>query len=78
MSLVGKTFEADIEVLAISGIGLTQNANAKHKWMLGPLTLPDFYNRTMEHDSDPAKEWDPANFVPDLVVISLGGNDYNH
>ena len=22
--------------------------------------------------------WDPEKFVPDLVVISLGGNDYNH
>ena len=74
--LVGEALDADIEVLAIAGIGLTQNANAKQKWQLGPLPLPDYYNRTLQSDADTM--WDPENFVPDLVVISLGGNDYNH
>ena len=45
---------------------------------MGKLTLPDFYNRTMESDDNPATLWNPEKFVPDLVVISLGGNDYNH
>ena len=29
VSLVGQALDADIEVLAMSGMGLTQNANAK-------------------------------------------------
>ena len=45
---------------------------------MGPLPLPGFYNRTMESDDREGYEWDPAKFEPELVVISLGGNDYNH
>lgn len=78
MSLVGKSLDSDIEVFAISGIGLTQNARTKQQWEMGPLPLPGFYSRTMESDNREDYEWDPANFEPELVVISLGGNDYNH
>ena len=78
VSLVGQSLDADIEVFAISGIGLTQNARMKQQWQLGPLPLPGFYNRTMESDKSEETVWDPARFEPELVVISLGGNDYNH
>ena len=47
-------------------------------WELGRLTLPDYYNRTMQSDDSPKTVWNPELFEPDLVVISLGGNDYNH
>ena len=74
--LVGEALNADIEVLAIAGIGLTQNARAKQQWQLGPLPLPGYYNRTLQ--SEKSMIWDTSKFVPELVVISLGGNDYNH
>ena len=32
VGLVGKALSADIEVFAISGIGLTQNANTAQQW----------------------------------------------
>ena len=32
----------------------------------------------MQSDGKSQHAWNPKNFVPDLVVISLGGNDYNH
>lgn len=76
VSQVSQALDADFEVHAIAGIGLTQNASANQQWQLGPLTLPDYYPRTME--SDPENPWDPSKFVPDLVIVSLGGNDYNH
>jgi len=69
---------AEISVQAISGIGLTQNANAKQKWQLGSLSMPGYFNRTLQTDAKDAPVWDFQSFVPDLVVISLGGNDFNH
>lgn len=38
--------------------------------------MPDYYNRTLQSDSKHL--WDPTNFIPDIVLTSLGGNDYNH
>ena len=43
-----------VSVQAISGIGLTQNAQAKQPWQLGKLTLPDFFNRTLQVNQLPA------------------------
>ena len=45
---------------------------------MGKLPLPGYYNRTMQADDKLDDLWSPSKFVPDLVVISLGGNDYNH
>ena len=73
---MGNDLDAEIDIMAIAGIGLTQNANAREKWQMGKLTLPDYFNRTME--TDEKHLWDREKNVPDLVVISLGGNDYNH
>ena len=56
-------------------VSVTQNAHADYEWVLGPLTMPGYFNRTMQTAGE---VWNPARFVPDLVVISLGGNDYNH
>jgi len=47
VSDLAKAFQADLEVIAIAGIGLTQNANSAQTWQMGKLTLPDFYNRTL-------------------------------
>ena len=42
--------------------------------MLGDLTLPDYYNRTLQ--SEPSSFYEPSIAVPDLVVYAVGGNDY--
>eukprot|EP00051_Salpingoeca_urceolata_P028642 m.487699 g.487699 ORF g.487699 m.487699 type:complete len:480 (-) comp25210_c0_seq1:43-1482(-) len=76
---LGRAFDADVSVQAISGIGLTQNANAKQQWEMGDLTMPEYFNRTVQEDASQQGLW---NFSlgqrPDVILVSLGGNDYNH
>ena len=74
--LLGRWFDADVAVEAISGIGVTQNAAAKDKWQLGPMTMPGYFERTMQ--TRPTPPWDFARFTPEAVLVSLGGNDFNH
>jgi len=73
---LGAHFNAAVSVEAISGIGLTQNANAKQKWQLGSDTMHVYWNRTLQTEKD--NPWDFSRAVPDVVLISLGGNDFNH
>lgn len=74
---LGASFDADVSVQAISGIGLIQNANAAQSWQMGNLSMPGYHNRTVQMDQSPV--WDfVAAPKPDIVLISLGGNDYNH
>mmetsp|Transcript_21172 Transcript_21172/g.35674 ORF Transcript_21172/g.35674 Transcript_21172/m.35674 type:complete len:414 (-) Transcript_21172:82-1323(-) len=75
--LLASQFDADYHIEAIAGIGLTQNAGgSKHIAEMGPLPMPDLYNRTIQLLAEPV--WDFSLYRPDLVTISLGGNDYNH
>lgn len=73
---LGRAFDADISVTAISGIGLTQNANARLPIEMGKRTMRDYWNFTMQ--SDDTHLWNFSQWTPDLVYVSLGGNDYNH
>ena len=73
---LGQMFQADISIPSISGIGLTQNANAKHSWIMGKETARDYWNFTLQSSSKHL--WDFSTWRPDLVYVSLGGNDYNH
>ena len=41
-SIISERVGADLSLEAIAGIGVTQNANAKQKWQLGPLTMVFF------------------------------------
>ena len=72
--LLSAYFNASSENLSISGIGVYQNNYHEHPWMLGDLTLPDYYNRTLQ--SEPSSFYEPSIAVPDLVVYAVGGNDY--
>ena len=73
---LARRFGAGVSVQAISGIGLTQNAAAKEQWQMGALAMPDYWNRTLQSRASPV--WGFARGIPDLLLISLGGNDYNH
>eukprot|EP00938_MAST-03A_sp_MAST-3A-sp1_P005653 g5653.t1 len=73
---LGQMFQADISIPSISGIGLTQNANAAKQWIMGKKTARDYWNFTLQSSSK--HFWDFSTWRPDLVYISLGGNDYNH
>ncbi|KAL1518623.1 hypothetical protein AB1Y20_002911 [Prymnesium parvum] len=68
---------AAVSVQALAGAGLTQNANARERWQMGEVTMAGMYTRTLQ--SDAASFWDMTSHAPpQLVLISLGGNDYNH
>ncbi|GMI11106.1 hypothetical protein TrVE_jg9602 [Triparma verrucosa] len=79
--LLANYFDADLWVEAEGGMGLTQNANARIPAFEGKYPLPYFWeNQALLTDS--SSSWDPTDsnnqLSPDLVVVSLGGNDYNH
>ena len=61
---------------AISGIGLIQNSDSAQQWEMGNLSMPAYFNRTLQNQDTP---WNfSAEPFVDLLTISLGGNDYNH
>jgi lysophospholipase L1-like esterase len=67
---------AEISVQALAGAGLTQNADAARAWEEGKLTMAELFNRTLQTSPTPWNSLERRQ--PDLVVISLGGNDFNH
>ena len=74
-SKLATNFDADLSVQAIAGIGMGQNAASKQQWQLGSLTMPDYFRRTLRSTSG---GWDFSENNPDIVLVSLGGNDFNH
>lgn len=70
--LTGRALDADVNVVARSGIGMYRNYN-------GPLegdsvgTMPMEYDRTLLYDAE--HMWDFSRFQPDVVCINLGTND---
>jgi len=66
-----------LTVLGISGIGVMQNSAAQQSWQMGTVPMPGYFPRAIQ--SDPSSVWEfAAEVQPDLVTVSLGGNDYNH
>lgn len=68
--LVTSDLSADAIMVAYSGKGLWQNSyrpDTETMGVLYPRTLPD----------DATSLWDFSRFVPDVVVVSLGGSDYS-
>jgi lysophospholipase L1-like esterase len=73
-ALVARSFGAEYQVTAVSGIGLVQNYSSNPIDDLRPL--PEVYDSVLLQD--PASPtWDPKAFVPDLVMIALGTNDFS-
>jgi lysophospholipase L1-like esterase len=64
---------AEYHIEAISGRGMVKNWGEKQKVSAEPLPL--YYDRTLQ--ADPSKKWDFSSWVPDIVVINLGTNDYS-
>lgn len=68
--LVARKLNADWLLSSVSGIGMIRNWNSP-----GP-TMPDVYDNTYLN-ADSTSKWDARNFVPDLVSICLGTNDFS-
>jgi lysophospholipase L1-like esterase len=67
-ALAARRLAAIHPTTAVSGIGLFRNYGG------GTVgTMPEVYGRSVA--SDPSSTWDHS-FVPDVIVVSLGTNDY--
>lgn len=71
-SLLARRFNAELVTTCISGTGVYRNIDGKtdtDKTFPGlyPLIFPD----------DPKSTWEPSRYLPDLIIINLGNNDFN-
>lgn len=70
--LTGRALNADVNVVARSGIGIYRNYNGPREgdtWG----TMPMEYDHTLLYDT--VHPWDHSRFQPDVVCINLGTND---
>lgn len=67
-ALTARAFDADWHTIAVSGRGVVRNYGDADI-----PTMPDNFERTLP-EQDGA--WDHEQWVPDVVVINLGTNDY--
>jgi lysophospholipase L1-like esterase len=68
--LTARALGAEIHVVAWSGKGLYRNLGGDTT-----DTMPVLWQRTIPTDS--TSRWTPSQWIPDVVVINLGTNDYN-
>ena len=77
-AIIGRYFDADILVIAHSGMGVARNYNDKLKG----YTMVERYLNVFDNGFDEvpdAPKWDPSMFPakPDITVIFLGANDFS-
>jgi lysophospholipase L1-like esterase len=70
-SLIGRRFDAEVVTTCISGTGVYRNLDGS----TGDKAFPGLYRRI--YPSQEAPLWDTSKFVPDVIVINLGNNDFN-
>lgn len=71
-TLVAKHYDAEAMIVAYSGKGLVRNASGD----TSNKTFTSYYERTLNMGQDSADPWTFASWVPRLVVIHLGINDF--
>lgn len=70
-ALTAEALGARFVATAYSGRGVFRNYDATERG-----TLPELY-RDIFPDRPGAARWDPSRYVPDVIVVNLGTNDYN-
>lgn len=72
-AILSRRLHADYHLIAYSGKGMVRNYGDKHKTSVHPM--PSLYDRTCWYDS--TLKWDFKKWVPQVVVINLGTNDFS-
>lgn len=72
-AVTARTLGAEYHVTAVSGIGLVRN----YSFLYDARPLPEVYDLTFLELQQGSPQWDPQAFVPDVVVIALGTNDFS-
>ena len=73
---VTESFHAQSIILGWSGSGLVKNYNTQTTQKRSPDPFPYYYGRLLGASDN--KEWNFSSWIPQLVVICLGTNDYTH
>ena len=68
--MIARNYHAQYQITARGGIGLVLDYLGNYS-----VNMPDYFDRTLAYTSIP--KWDFSNWVPNLVVICLGINDYS-
>ena len=71
--IMARAFNADYHIVAHSGMGVVRNYGYKEK--VSPEALPARFNRIFDEKEQP--KWDFKQWVPEVVVINLGTNDFS-
>jgi len=73
-AVAARALDAEYHVTAVSGIGVTRVYSSNASYDL--RTMPEVYDKLyLEDTASPA--WDTSRYVPDVVVIALGTNDFS-
>lgn len=72
-SVLGRLLGAEWVVTCQSGIGLYRNY-----YNLATGTMPQIYDFLFPGDSNVTQTWATNQFVPDVIAIGLGTNDFSH
>ena len=72
-ALIGDALSADYAMVAYSGKGVVRNYGDENK--TSPDPMPGFYDQTCCFDS--TLVWDFTSWIPQVVVINLGTNDFS-
>jgi lysophospholipase L1-like esterase len=70
--LLARTFDAQCHLVCYGGRGLIRDWRGKSD----VLNAPQFFDLAIPEETAPPS-WDHAAYVPDVVVVSLGTNDFN-
>ncbi|MFZ6026069.1 MAG: SGNH/GDSL hydrolase family protein [Chloroflexota bacterium] len=71
-AITARRLQAEYHLTAVSGIGLVRNYSNQYD----ARPLPEVYDLIyLENAGSPA--WEPARFVPDVLSIALGTNDFS-
>ncbi len=68
-ALLGANLEAEVAGTVYSGKGM-----AKNIWTTDKETMPVIFTRS--NPIDPSSTWDFSSWIPDVVLVMLGGNDF--
>lgn len=74
-SIVSRTFDADFHVIAHSGLGVIRNYGDSLRVSEDPVPMPTRFNQALDMETAPL--WDFSRWIPDVVVINLGTNDFS-
>lgn len=69
-TIIARHFDAQYHTTCRSGIGMVCNWQGKFN-----ISMPHYFDRTLMEREEP--KWDFKKWIPDLVVICLGINDYS-